>query len=80
LNIQPLRILKDAPVGDDRLLAYNQYLADLDKIAARTAAFSDAELECAIDDACDQARRSRSSSHDHKSSKKIFFPVINHLP
>lgn len=56
LNIQPSRVLKEAPVGEERSYAYDRYLRDLDQIAQRARDVPDAELETIIDEACDQVR------------------------
>jgi hypothetical protein len=60
LNIQPSRILKEAPTGEERTRAYSQYLANLDVLADRVKGVPDAELEAIIDEACDYARHSPS--------------------
>ena len=58
LNIQPSRILKDAPVGLAREEAYAQYLSHSDRLAERAARVSDDELGAAIDEALQAARKS----------------------
>jgi hypothetical protein len=57
LNIQPSRVLKEAPTGEERGRAYRDYLANCDKIAQRAESVSDEELDAAIDDASYHARR-----------------------
>jgi hypothetical protein len=59
LNIQPSRILKEAPAGEERRLAYNKYLQSLDRLGERANGVSDSELEEIIDEACDRARHPR---------------------
>jgi hypothetical protein len=56
LNIQLSRVLKEAPSGEERSLAYSQYLEDADRIARRARDVSDEELDSLIDDACDHVR------------------------
>jgi hypothetical protein len=51
LNIQPSRVLKEAPIGEERARAYRDYLANCDKIAQRADGISDEELDAAIDEA-----------------------------
>ena len=60
LNIQPSRVLKEAPTGEDRARAYRQYLGHLDRLGGRADNVSDAELETIIDEACHHARHSPS--------------------
>ena len=60
LNIQPSRVLKEAPVGEERSRAYDQYLGHLDTLARRTENVPDDELDAVIDEACDHARRRHS--------------------
>ena len=60
LSIQPSRILKDAPTGEERTRAYSQFLGNLDKLADRANDVPDAELDAVIDEACDHARHSPS--------------------
>jgi hypothetical protein len=56
LNIQPSRILKEAPSGEERARAYRDYLANCDKIAQSVDGVSDAYVDAAIDEACHHAR------------------------
>ncbi len=58
LNIQPTRVLQEAPTGDERTRAYRQYLDHIDKLAARVENVSEAELNAIVDEACDHARHS----------------------
>ena len=60
LNIHPSRILKDAPTGDERSRAYQQYLGHLDALAQRAHEVPGDELDAAIDDACDHTRHGAS--------------------
>jgi hypothetical protein len=60
LNIQPSRLLKEAPSGEERSRAYDQYLGHLDALAARAENVPDDEIDAAIDEACDHARHSHS--------------------
>lgn len=60
LNIQPSRVLKEAPVGEERSRAYAQYLTHLDMLAGRVKDIPDDELDAIIDEACDHARHSSS--------------------
>jgi len=60
LNIQPSRVLKEAPVGEERSRAYAQYLSHLDMLAGRVKDIPDDELDAIIDEACDHARHSSS--------------------
>ena len=60
LNIQPSRVLKEAPTGEERSRAYDQYLGHLDTIAQRTETVPDEELDAAIDEACNHARHPHS--------------------
>ena len=62
LNIQPSRIVKDAPTGEERTGAYCQFLGHLDKLADRANDVPDVELEAIIDEACGHARHSPSRS------------------
>ena len=56
LNIQPSRLLKEAPVGEERSYAYDRYLGYLDRLAQRAQDVPDGDLEAIIDEACDQVR------------------------
>ena len=56
LNIQPSRVFKEAPGGEERARAYRDYLANCDKIAQRADGVTDAELDAAIDEASQHAR------------------------
>ena len=56
LNIQPARILKEAPAGEERVRAYHRYLGHLDKLADRAKDVPDGELDALIDEACNRAR------------------------
>src|SRR5437763_1033816 len=56
LSIQPSRVLKEAPTGEERARAYRDYLANCDKIAQRADGVSDEELDAAIEEACHQIR------------------------
>jgi hypothetical protein len=56
LNIQPSRVLKEAPAGEERSRAYDQYLGHLDTLARWAETLPDKELDAAIDEACNHAR------------------------
>jgi hypothetical protein len=56
LNIQPSRVLKEAPSGEERSYAYSRYLGHLDQLARRANDIPDEELDAVIDEACDQVR------------------------
>jgi hypothetical protein len=56
LSIQPSRILKEAPVGEERAKAYREYLADCDRLAKKAEHVSDEEFDALIDEAHHQAR------------------------
>ena len=58
LNIQPSRIVQEAPFGDERTWAYRRYLANLNRLSERANGVPDEELESAIDEACYQVRHS----------------------
>jgi hypothetical protein len=58
LSIVPSRILKDAPAGDERKEAFDQYLSHLDKLARRAEGIEN-DLDTAIDEACDRVRHHR---------------------
>jgi hypothetical protein len=60
LNIQPSRVLKDAPTGEERARAYDQYLGHLDTLAERTDDLPDEQLDTATDEACDHVRHTHS--------------------
>lgn len=60
LNIQPSRVLKDAPTGAERSAANNEYLGDLERLGRRAMSIRDTELDAIIDDACDHVRHSGS--------------------
>jgi len=51
LNIQPSRVLKEGPTGEERAHAYRDYLANCDKIAQRADDVSDEELDAAFNEA-----------------------------
>ena len=55
LNIQPSRVLKDAPTGDERKRAFDEYLGNLDQISRRAHGKED-ELDSLIDEACNHVR------------------------
>ena len=56
LNIQPSRVLKEAPEGEERVRAYRDYLANCDRIAQRADGVSDEEVDAAIEEACHHAQ------------------------
>ena len=56
LNIQPSRVLNEAPSGEERAHAYRQYLNDLDELARRAKDVPDDELDVLIEEACKHAR------------------------
>ena len=56
LAIQASRVMKEAPVGEERARAYRDYLANCDKIARRADTVPDEELEAAIDEASHRVR------------------------
>ncbi len=58
VNIQHSHILQEAPVGEARSRAYDDYLSSLDRLNARTAGTADDVLESAINEACKMARHS----------------------
>jgi hypothetical protein len=60
LNIQPSRVLKEAPTGAERAAAYGEYLNDLNRLGGRADGIPDAELDAIIDEACDHVRHSPS--------------------
>ena len=60
LFIQTSRILKEAPAGEERVRAYDQYLGHLDMLAGRAKDVPDADLDAIVDAACDHARHSPS--------------------
>ncbi len=51
VNVQPVQVLKDAPVGEARTEAYGRYLADLDRLSARAAEVPEDELDSLIESA-----------------------------
>jgi len=59
VNSQPSRVLKDAPTGDERSRAYNEYLRNADTLSRRADNVPDEEIEALIDEACDRARHSQ---------------------
>jgi hypothetical protein len=60
LNIQPSRVLKEAPTGEERSRAYDHYLGHLDALARRAETVPDEELDATIDEACNHARHPHS--------------------
>ena len=56
LNIQPSRVLKEAPEAEERFRAYKQYLDQIDRLGQRAANIPDDELDALIDEACDRIR------------------------
>ncbi len=60
LNIQPSRVLAEAPVGEARARAYQQYLGHLDELAERANDVPDNELDALVDEALDRTRHSPS--------------------
>jgi hypothetical protein len=56
LNIHPSRVLEEGPTGAARQRAFDEYLADLDKLARRAKNISDEELDALADEAADHAR------------------------
>ena len=60
LFIQTSRILKEAPAGEERVRAYDQYLGHLDMLAGRAKDMPDTDLDAIIDEACYHARHSPS--------------------
>ena len=56
LNIQPSRVLKEAPTGEERARAYRDYLANCDQIAQRADGVTDEALDAALDEASPHAR------------------------
>lgn len=59
LNIQPSHVLKDAPIGDERKSAFDQYLGNLDELAHRAHGAED-ELDALIDEARNHAQHRHS--------------------
>jgi len=51
LTIRPARILKDAPVGEERARAFSRYRNDLDLLANRVEDVTEDEIDAAIDEA-----------------------------
>jgi hypothetical protein len=56
LTIRPARILKDAPVGDDRTAAFQRYRNHLDMLADRVKDVPEQDIEAAIDEALQAVR------------------------
>jgi hypothetical protein len=56
LNIQPSRVLSEAPEGEERTAAYRQYLDHLDSVAGRSEDVPEEALDSAIDEACRRVR------------------------
>jgi hypothetical protein len=56
LNIQPSRVLKEGPTGEERARAYRDYLANCDRIARRADSVPDEDLDAAIDEASHHVR------------------------
>ena len=60
LNIQPSRVLQDAPAGAERSAAYAEYLSDLDRLGRRAEGIADTELDAIVDEAAGHVRHSHS--------------------
>ena len=60
LNIQPARVLSEAPTSEERARAYRLYLDSLDEFARRAESVPDEELDAIIDEACHHVRHSSS--------------------
>jgi hypothetical protein len=60
LNLQPARVLSEAPTGDERARAYRLYLDNLDEFARRAEGVPAEELDAIVDEACDHVRHSPS--------------------
>jgi hypothetical protein len=58
LTIRPARILKDAPVGDERARAFSRYQNHLDLLANRVKDVPEDEIDAAIDEALQAVRHS----------------------
>jgi hypothetical protein len=58
LNIQPSQVLQEAPVGERRGQAYQQYLADLDQLSQRASSLPEDQVDALIDQACNHVRHS----------------------
>jgi len=58
LTIRPARILKDAPVGDERTQAFSRYQNHLDLLADRVKDVPEDEIDAAIDEALQAVRHS----------------------
>ena len=58
LTIRPARILKDAPVGDERAQAFRRYQNHLDLLANRVKDVPEDEIDAAIDEALQAVRQS----------------------
>jgi hypothetical protein len=56
LTIRPARILKDAPVGDERIQAFSRYQNHLDLLADRVKDVPEDEIDAAIDEALQAVR------------------------
>jgi len=58
LNIQPARVLSEAPTDDERARAYRLYLDSLEEFARRAPGVPGEELDAIVDEACQHARHS----------------------
>jgi hypothetical protein len=56
VNIEPSRVLKETPVGDERVRMFDRYLANLDQISQGATNLPEAELTAVIDEACMSVR------------------------
>ena len=56
LTIRPARMLKDAPLGEERSDAFRQYLNHLDQLADRVKHVPEEEIDAAIDEAVRHVR------------------------
>ena len=57
LTIRPVQILKDAPIGSERVTAFRRYQDSLDRFAERVRDVDEEEIDAAIDEAVRAARR-----------------------
>jgi len=63
VNIEPSRLLKDAPTGEDRSRSYGQYTAQLDQLDQRSIDVADHELDAVIEEACERVRHPFKLTH-----------------
>jgi hypothetical protein len=56
LTIRPARVLKDAPIGEERSDVFRRYLNHLDQLADRVKDVPEEEIDAAIDEAVQHVR------------------------